>query len=63
MQTNTSLASTLGALRDKYAGLLKPNLTAVMDGHIEHLRERFRQGSQERRRYHAFVRPGGPRRQ
>ncbi len=38
MQTNTSLASTLGALRDKYAALLKPNLTAVMDGHIEHLR-------------------------
>ena len=38
MQTNVSLASTLGALRDKYAALLKPNLTAVMDGHIEHLR-------------------------
>lgn len=38
MQTKTSLASTLGALRDKYAALLKPNITAVMDGHIEHLR-------------------------
>lgn len=38
MQTNTSLASTLGALRDKYASMLKPNLTAVIDGHIEHLR-------------------------
>jgi peroxiredoxin len=38
MQTNASLASTLGALRDKYAALLKPSITAVMDGHIEHLR-------------------------
>ena len=38
MQTNVSLASTLGALRDKYAALLKPSITAVMDGHIQHLR-------------------------
>jgi peroxiredoxin len=38
MQTNTSLASSLAALRDKYAALLKPSLTAVMDGHIEQLR-------------------------
>jgi peroxiredoxin len=38
MQTHTSLGSTLSALRDKYAALLKPNITAVMDGHIENLR-------------------------
>lgn len=38
MQTNVSLASTLSDLRDKYAALLKPSITAVMDGHIEHLR-------------------------
>lgn len=38
MQTNTSLASALGALRDKYAAALKPSIAAIVDGHIEHLR-------------------------
>ena len=38
METNTSLASQLGALRDKHGALLKPNIAAVTEGHIEHLR-------------------------
>lgn len=38
MQTNTTLASALGALRNKYAALLKPSIAAVVDAHIEHLR-------------------------
>ena len=38
MQTNTSLGSVLGALRDKYGAMLPPSIAEVADGHIEHLR-------------------------
>lgn len=33
-----SLYNTLAGLRIKYAKLLKPGLTAIMDNHVEHLR-------------------------